>query len=238
MVAHAAYIGLSGVPLVRGKPDKSFLVNSLNGSLDGEYFSQDRATVLAGRLPPQGSTSTVLLTPAIAKAFGTGVGGVVSYRFQPVDAQQRPAGKAFIRSFRVAAIVEVPPALTDESDQAEGSIFPPGATRQLLPEYFYAWIGLRLAQGTAGTGELQKHLAALAVDLQRQARQAVHHDVTPPSFTVNRTDVIRSRVQQAIRPEAVALSMFGAIAALAMLVLVGQGLAQRSEEHTSELQSP
>jgi hypothetical protein len=33
-------------------------------------------------------------------------------------------------------------------------------------------------------------------------------------------------VQQAIRPEAVALSVFGAIAALAMVVLVGQGLAQ------------
>ena len=50
--------------------------------------------------------------------------------------------------------------------------------------------------------------------------------MSPPSFTVNRTDVIRGQVQQAIRPEAVALSVFGAIAALAMLVLVGQGLAQ------------
>jgi len=102
------------------------------------------------------------------------------------------------------------------------------ATRpyQLISAYFYAWIGLRLAQGTAGTGDLQRHLAALAVSLQRQARQAVHRDVPPPSFTVNRTDVIRNRVQQAIRPEAVALSVFGAAAALAMLVLVGQGLAQ------------
>lgn len=226
VVGHAAYIGLSGVPLSHGKPVTSFLVNGLNGSLDGEYFSQDRATVLAGRLPPQGSTSTVVLTPAVAKAFGTGVGGTVSYRFQPVDAQQQPAGRRFIRSFRVAAIVEVPPALVDESDEAEGTIFPPGATRQLLPEYFYAWIGLRLAQGTAGTADLQKHLATLSQDLQRQARQALHRNVPPPSFTVNRTDVIRSHVQQAIRPEAVALSVFGAIAALAMLVLVGQGLAQ------------
>src|SRR6266581_1288900 len=47
VVAHAAYIGLSGLPLMHGKPDNSFLVNSLNGSLDGEYFSQDRATMLA-----------------------------------------------------------------------------------------------------------------------------------------------------------------------------------------------
>ena len=85
---------------------------------------------------------------------------------------------------------------------------------------------LRLAQGTAGTADLQKNLAILSQDLQRQVRQAVHRDVPPPSFTVNRTDVIRNQVQQAIRPEAVALSVFGAIAALAILVLVGQGLAQ------------
>jgi hypothetical protein len=137
VVAHTAYIGLSGQPVVHGKPDNSFLVDSLNGSLDGEYFSQDRATVLAGRLPAPGSTSTVVLTPTIAKAFGTGVGGTVSYLFQRVDAQQKPAGKPFTRSFLVAAIVTVPPALTDESDQQEGSIFPPGATRQLLPEYLY-----------------------------------------------------------------------------------------------------
>src|SRR6266566_2317894 len=86
--------------------------------------------------------------------------------------------------------------------------------------------GLRLAQGTAGTADLQKNLAILSQDLQRQVRQAVHRDVPPPSFTVNRTDVIRNQVQQAIRPEAVALSVFGAIAALAILVLVGQGMAQ------------
>jgi hypothetical protein len=226
VVAHTAYIGLSGVPLAQGKPVNSFLVNSLNGSLDGEYFSQDRTTVLAGRLPPQGSTSTVVLTPAVAKALGTGVGGTVRYQFRPVGPDQQPAGQPFTRSFRVAAIVEIPPALVDESDQEQGSLFPPGATRQLLPEYFYSWIGLRLDGGTAGTGDLQKHLATLATDLQRQASQALHRDVPPPLFTVNRTDVIRNRVEQAIRPEAVALSVFGAVAALAMLVLVGQGLAQ------------
>jgi ABC-type lipoprotein release transport system permease subunit len=240
VIAHAAYIGLSGVPLAHGKPVNSFLVNGLNGSLDGEYFSQDRATVLAGRLPAQGSTSTVVLTSAVAKALGTGVGGTVSYRFQPVGPEQQPAGPPFTRSFRVAAIVEIPPALVDESDQEQGSLFPPGATRQLLPEYFYAWIGLRLAGGTAGTGDLQRHLTGLAAELQRQARQAVHRDVTPPSFTVNRTDVIRNRVQQAIRPEAVALSVFGAVAALAMLVLVGQGLAQmisRSAPDTAVLRA-
>jgi hypothetical protein len=226
VAAHATYIGLYGLPVVHGRVDDAFLTNSVNGSLDGEYFSQDRVTVLAGRLPPQASTTTVILTPAIAKTFGTGVGGTVSYQFQSVNAQGQPSGRPFTRSYRVAAIVEIPPALVDDSDDEQGSIFPPGATRQLLPEYYYAWIGLRLAGGTAAIPILQRRLAALAADLQRQARKVTHQDVIGAAFGVNRSDVIHNQVQQAITPEAVALSVFGAIAALALLVLTGQGLAQ------------
>jgi hypothetical protein len=211
---------------VHGKVDNSFLTNSVNGSLDGEYFSQTGRLCWRAycRLPDR--PVTVVLTPAIAKLFGTGVGGTVSYLFRPLDAQGQPAGKPFTRSYRVAAIAEVPPALVDESDQAEGSILPPGATRQLLPEYFYAWIGLRLAGGTAGIPDLQSHLTALAAQLQRQQQQATHRNVSAPTFSINRSDVIRGQVQQAIRPEAVALSVFAAIARSAMLVLVAQGLAQ------------
>jgi hypothetical protein len=226
VISHAAYIGLNCSPVVHGQVENSYLTNSANGSLDGEYFSQDRMTVLAGRLPPAGSTTTVVLTPAIAKMFGTRVGGTVSYSFRPIDARGQPTGPPFLRSYRVAAIAQIPPALVDESDQAEGTVLPPGATRQLLAEYFYAWIGLRLARGTAGIPELQRQLATLAADLQRQEQQATHRNVSAPTFSISRSDVIRGQVQQAIRPEAVALSVFGAIAALAMLVLVGQGLAQ------------
>jgi hypothetical protein len=57
VVSHAAYVGLNGLPVVHGRIDHSFLTNSLNGSLDGEYLSQDRMTVLAGRLPRLGSTT-------------------------------------------------------------------------------------------------------------------------------------------------------------------------------------
>ena len=90
----------------------------------------------------------MVLTSGIAKRFGTTVGGTVSYLYRPLDAHGQPVGSSFIRSYRVAAIVEVPPALVDESDISDGSVLPPGATRQLLPEYNYAWIGLRLARGS------------------------------------------------------------------------------------------
>ena len=70
VVSHAAYLGLNGLPVVHGQVDDNFLDNSVNGSLDGEYFSQDRATVLSGQLPPEGSTSTVLLTRASPSGSG------------------------------------------------------------------------------------------------------------------------------------------------------------------------
>ena len=226
VVAHAAYIGLNGLPVVHGQVDDNFLDNSVNGSLDGEYFSQDRPTVLAGQLPPETSTSTVVLTSGIAHRFGAMVGSTVSYQFRPVNAQGQPDGPSFTRSYRVAAIVQVPPALVDESDISDGSVLPPGATRQLLSAYFYAWIGLRLTQGAAGIPGLQRQLSALSTSLEQRYEQLTGQKVTGPVFSINRTDVIRSQVQQAIAPEAVALSVFGAIAALALLVLVGQGLVQ------------
>ena len=48
VISHAAYIGLNCSPVVHGRVENSYLTNSANGSLDGEYFSQDRMTVLAG----------------------------------------------------------------------------------------------------------------------------------------------------------------------------------------------
>ena len=235
IVSHAAYVGLNGLPVVHGRLVHSFLLNGLNGSLDGEYFSQDRMTVVAGRLPPQGSTTEIVLTPAVARMFGAGVGGTVRYAFRALGPQGLPAGRQFIRSYRVAAIAEIPPALVDESDHPEGSILPPGATRQALAEYFYAWIGLRLARGTAGIPALQADLAGLARDLQRQENRGTHQNASGLSFSVNRSDIIHHQVQQAIRPEAIALSVFGLAAALAMLVLVGQGLAQMTSRSAPEI---
>ncbi len=235
VVGHAAYAGLNGFPVVHGQVDDNFLDNSINGSLDGEYFSQDRATVLAGQLPPEDSTTTVVLTPAIAKRFGAWLGSTVSYQFRPVNAEGAPTAPAFTRSYRVAAIVQVPPALVDQSDISEGSILPPGATRQVLSAYYYAWIGLRLAHGTAGIPDLQRQLSALSDRLEQQFEQRTGQKVSGPVFTINRTDVIHNQVQQAIMPEAVALSLFGGIAALALLVLVAQGLVQMTSRAAPDI---
>jgi hypothetical protein len=220
-----AWLGLNATPIIGGKPDDSFLIDSLAGSLDGEYFRQDKVTVLAGHLPPAGATDEVVLTPELARDFGVGVGGHVTWDFSrdifknglPTDAPPVDAGR---RSFMVAAIATAPPALGDEFDDTESALLPPAATAQFLNgEYAFGWVALRLSNGDAGIPALQRQLDSYAAEVSKQFG-------FPVSFLIRRLDVVQQAAQQAIQPEALALAALGGLALLAMLVLVGQGLAQ------------
>ena len=226
ITASDAYIGLNANPVVAGRIRDSFLTNSLTGSFDGAYFTRDRMTVLAGRLPRRDATREIALSPGIARLFGVGVGGLVTYQFyrlNQVTYQSTPGQRL---TFRVTGMVDIPPVLVDQSDEQNGGVLPPGATAQLLPYYVFSWVGVRLAHGTAGIGTLQHHLTTLATTVQRQYFAATHQKENGLTFAVARSDITRREVQQAIGPQVVALAVFGAIAALAMLVLAGQGLAQ------------
>ena len=225
----AAYLGLAASPVFHGRVDDAFLTNGLIGSyagayFTGDYFGQDRMTVLAGRLPQPDATGQIALSPQLAGRFGVWVGGRVTYFFSNTYS---PAGTRSVRrTYRVTAIVDIPPVLVDQSDKENAGVLPPGATRQLLAYYQYAGVGVRLDRGTAGIPDLQHHLAVLAGSLERQVTRTTHDKMPGLTFDISRLDVVHSRVQQAIGPQAVALAAFGGIAALAMLVLVGQGLGQ------------
>lgn len=145
------------------------------------------------------------------------------YRLNPATYQSSPGPRI---TFRVTGIVDIPPGLVDQSDEQEGGVLPPAATRQLLPYYVFSWVGVRLDHGTAGIGALQHHLTSLAAAVQRQYSAAAHRRLDGLAFAIARSDTVRREVQQAIGPQVVALTVFGAIAALAMLVLAGQDLAQ------------
>ena len=224
VAASAGYLGLEGNPVVHGRIDDSHLTNGLIGSYTGAYFRQDRMTVLAGRPPAVNATDQIALTPGIASLFGVGVGGTVTYAFSNTFGP--PGARPALHSFKVTAIVDVPPVLVDRADQSNVGLLPPGATRRLLSSYEFAWVGVRLDSGTAGIPALQQHLAALAASVQRQVYLTTHQKLPGLTFQISRTDVTERNVQEAIRPQAVALLVLGGIATLALLVFVGQGLAQ------------
>jgi ABC-type lipoprotein release transport system permease subunit len=231
----AAWLGLAANPVIHGRVDESFLDDNLVGSYSGagshgdDYFRQDRMTVVAGRLPPLDATGQIALTASMARKFGVGVGGKVTWQFyrQTSPDAFKPAGRS---TFLVTGIVDAPPVLVDQFDAARTAVLPPAATaRYTRGQFYFAWVGLRLTRGAAGIPAFQSELDRLELELSR----SLHNSQV--LFTIRRMDTVHDSVQQAIRPQAAALAVFGALAALAMLVLVGQGMAQLLNRSAAEI---
>jgi hypothetical protein len=223
----ADWLGLDANPVVHGHLDNSFVTDGFAGSLKGEYITQDRMTVLRGRLPHPDATDEIALTAGVAKLFGVGVGGQVTYQYQDAETEQTVIdGYA---TYRVVGIVEQPPVLVDQFDQTQGAVVPQAAAEAAVARFkdtvAFSWVGIRLTKGDAGIPALQAQLAHLA----SQLGHGIH-------FALRRLDTIHGQVQQAIEPQAVALGVFGVLVALAMLALVAQGVAELLHRSAPQLE--
>jgi hypothetical protein len=216
----AAWLGLGGLPVIRGKVDPSYQTNGLAGSLDGEYFRQDKMTVLAGKAPALDATNEMAITQPMAQIFGLHPGDHMTWQFYRSTTLTGPSVPAQRTTFLVTGIVAIPPALDDQMDNIATAIVPPAATaRYLNGEWGFGWVAMRLRDGEAGVPALQRRLAVMASALSK-------HYHFPLSFNIRILAIDQREAQQGIEPEAVALAALGGLIALAMLVLVGQGLAQ------------
>ncbi len=119
--------------------------------------------------------------------------------------------------------------LVDQFDQTQGAVLPQAAAEAAVARFkgtvAFSWVGMRLTNGDAGIPALQSQLAHLATQLG----DGIH-------FALRRLDTIHGQVQQAIEPQAVALGVFGGLVALAMLALVGQGLAELLHRSAPQLE--
>ena len=208
-------------------------------SLDGEYFRQDKLTVLAGKLPALDSTNQLAVSQLMAQKFGLHPGSHLTWQFQQFEVNALglplpgPTGNGIERTgqrttFVVTAIVAMPPALGDTFDDIDGAILPPAAAARYLAgpgkpwvEWSFGWVAMRLPGGDAGVPAIHRELDELATKLA--SAYQIGGAIT---FNIRRLAIVKLEAQQAIEPQAVALAILGGLIALAMLVLVGQGLAQ------------
>src|SRR5204863_7131484 len=108
----------------------------------------------------------------------------------------------------------------------------PGGHRQVSQRRVRVRVGRAAAHG----GQ-RRHRGAPAAPGRARARggpdlpRATGHD----SPNIRRLDILHHEVQQGIKPQAVALAILGGLAALALLVLAGQGMAQLLERSTRDL---
>lgn len=205
----ATYLGLSAFPLLDGEVVEDFRYTGVFGSLDGRFFTQDRATVVDGRLPRLDATDEIAFTPVQARFMKAVVGETVTYLYRDNETQEELART----QYEVVGIVRLPPVLVDEYDIIEGAILPPAATRERLDAFYYAWQGIRLTDGLDGIGPFLRQLETDPVVSQLPA-------------VVQRNDETRAKVQRAVRPQAMALGLFGVTAALAAIALAAQAAAR------------
>ena len=200
------------------------LVLSL-GSLDGEFFNQDRLSATDGQLADPQRADEIMMTSSAARLLGVHVGQVVPLGFY-LPAQKNLPGFGTPR---------VPPALRvnatlvgivtlnnqvvqDDIDRAYGFMV---VTPALIRE------AVALAPGTGASVGYEIQLHHGSRDVPTVEQEIIR--IVPPHLTSNFhvSSRVVTEVELAIKPESVALGAFGAIAALVALVLGVQAISRQ-----------
>jgi len=218
-----SYASFNGALLTaNGTPEPVFVSGNDNlntvGSVDGEFFNQDRLTVTHGRLADPARIDEFVLPASLAREFRLHVGQVVPWGFF-TNGQQglgslTPGSHPYLRvNMRLVGIVVPNDAvIQDAIDANYGSpnvVFTPALTRRLLQCCtVYTFSYLQLEHGS-------RDVPAVETELQRVIPPALPHDFNAVSLT-------EAKAQRAIKPQGIALGVFGAIAALATLLIASQ----------------
>jgi hypothetical protein len=212
------YVATLVAVLVHGKPDFAQDFESL-ASLDGRFFDQDRFAPTQGRLPNTQRVDEVAVNETAAKAYGYHVGqkldlGTVDPSVLTEDSFEHPPPPVLRMTATIVGIGVFPnEVLQDDTDRSPLLLLTPAYTRQALPYVQYEWQGLKLKRGDADVNAVKQRYVKL---LDPGSAQFFHV-----------TSVTTYHVEQAVRPLAIALASFAAIAGIASLMLVGQALSRQ-----------
>jgi MacB-like periplasmic core domain/FtsX-like permease family len=204
------------------------------GGLDGEYLSQDRVTVTKGRLFVPSRAGEAVMNAQGATELGVHVGSEISF---PIYTNADVQTTAYTPPYRVVHIrlvgVVVFASSVVESDIArlgDGVVLlSPALTRQLAPCCAYYSGDALIAKGGAPNGA---KVLAEAARVSPLASAGIGGGGTPGEAI--------SQAQRAIKPEAIALGVFGVIAGLAVLLIAAQlmgRLLRRSADGAATLRA-
>jgi len=214
----ASYIGfVAGALTPEGGPDLSF-DGEVAGSLDGLYFTRDRFAVTEGRLPDPSRPDEVAVNERMADRYDVAVGRTFDIGvFDPAreeeaytDAPPPPVDRLDVTVVGIGLFPDE--VVQDDTDRIPRMLFTPAFTTRNQAWASYMWTAVKVDGGAAG------------VDRFKQAYQAELPEESPANF--RESSQVITRTQQAVRPLAVALGAFAALAAVATLLLVGQGVVR------------
>ena len=195
-------------------------------------YDLDRLTVLRGRMPRRSSSDEMVMTPASARTFHLRVGDRATFGLY-TDAQTYDAGfgTAAVRPVRrieatlVGIVVRDSQVVEDEADvssNADLTLFGPAVTHQLLHCCaFFTEVGVKVTGGPAEAFAVQNELSRAL-------------PTGTPSLQANPALETEDKAERAIKPESIALGVFGTICALAALLIGAQLIGRQLRLGTGE----
>ena len=245
-IAHLPYVkvekSMAQINLIpfnaNGQPDAAAEGQSFNGSVNGEEFTQDKIIITDGRMANPRRASEFVMDSATARDFGFHLGQVVTF-WAVSNAQAAKLAnltlpqvvkkvKPFLRfKVKLVGVGAISPSnlMQDGVDAGNSTVllFTPALTDQLLTCCVNTtYSALQLSGGTARE-------SAVETEISKVLPKGL-----PSEFT--QLSGVMAKAEQTIKPESIALGVFGVMALLAMLVIAGQLIGRRLRFNATDLQ--
>ncbi len=223
-VSHVTTItGLNLVALNRDGSPNRLDANPGNGSgsVGGAYFDWDKVTVLQGRMADPRNPHEFVMNSLAAQGLGLHVGQVVPFGIYTNAQTQLPSfGTArvpphgTIDAKLVGIIIDPTTVAQDDVDTGTSlQIFTPALTRQLLSCCVnYAFTGVKVNDGAEVSA------------VEREVRGVLPKGVP---VAISSTASAEAKAQRSVKPEAIALGVFGGIAGLVALIVATQVIGRQ-----------
>ena len=199
------------------------------GALGGEYTTEDRVHLVQGRLANPADPHEAVMNAQAAKELGVHLGAVIRFGLNS-DAQERlinsPHGPsslppARVVSIKLVGIVVFPQDVVEDQYDALGSalvLTTPALTREIAPCCaYYAYSALQLSGAAGSVRKVVSEITTSGI-----VPQGV---ISAVGFMTNAPAI--ASADRAIKPEAIALAVFGGLAGLAALIIAGQVIARQ-----------
>jgi hypothetical protein len=221
-------LGDHDVPLLSRSADLTPLM-----SVDGLDLDVDRVAVTAGRLPDPTAANEFVTTAVGAKLMGWHLNEVVPFGFYSetqMMSSKFPTGgvQPILRDpARLVGIVEFSSGvIQDQVDVLPTFVlFPPATVHKVLAS--------KQATSYAVSYGLQLRHHGADVAAAEAAFQQLGTDLT---FQFHITSSVVAKSDRAIRPDSIALGIFGGIAGLAALVIAAQAIGRYLRRRASDLE--
>ena len=230
-IAHLPHVSKvvsdSGLNLVvlnkDGSPDKlDANPGNGSGSIDGAYFTTEKASVLHGRMPNPDNPHEFVVNSVVAQQLGLHVGEVVPFGIYSNAQTEAPGfGTAGVPPYRriditlVGIVIDPVSVAADQTDLESLQIFTPALTRQLLS----------CCANYTVTGVLVNGDRGAVNRVEQEAQRSLPEGY--PVILSSTTDEVVVKAERSVKPLAIALAVFGGIAGLVALIVAGQVIGRQ-----------